>query len=121
MKRVDKKTNPRYSALISTLKEASRVNGANLWREIAKRLEAPNRNYAEVNISKISRYAKKDEIIIVPGKVLGSGVIDLQVSVAALNFSDTAASKIKDANGKCMTIEDLLRDNPNGKCVRILR
>ncbi len=121
MKKVNKKTNPRHTALISMLKEASRVNDAHLWREIVKRLEGPNRNYAEVNISKISRYAKKDETIIVPGKVLGSGVINLQVSVAALNFSDSAASKIKNANGKCMTIEDLLRDNPNGKCVRILR
>ena len=51
------KTNPRYSALISTLKEVSRNTGAGVWREIAKRLEAPSNNYAEVNISKIAEEA----------------------------------------------------------------
>jgi len=115
------KTNPRYSALVSMLKEASRANEAGVWREIAKRLEAPSKNFAEVNLSKISRYAQDGETVIVPGKVLGSGILEVGVSVAALNFSDSAATKIKDANGNCMTIEDLVKNNPEGKKVRVLR
>jgi large subunit ribosomal protein L18e len=43
------------------------------------------------------------------------------VKVAALNFSASATSKIRDANGQCMTIEQLLQDNPKGSGVRILR
>lgn len=121
MKRAVKKTNPRLTDLIAMLKEASRTNDANVWREMAKRLESPGRNYAEVNISKISRYANDNETILVPGKVLGSGVIDQPVVVAALNFSSSATSKIQHADGRCMTIEDLLRDNPKGSNVRILR
>jgi hypothetical protein len=35
-------------------------------REIALRLEGPTRNHAEVNISKISRYAREGETIIFP-------------------------------------------------------
>jgi len=121
MKRPVNKTNPRTTGLISTLKETSRDNGANIWREIAKRLEAPNKNYAEVNVSKINRYAQEGEILLVPGKVLGSGVLDQQVSVAALSFSESAESKITGAKGTCMTIEDLIRQNPKGSHVRILR
>jgi large subunit ribosomal protein L18e len=121
MKRAVNKTNPRLNDLIARLKEASRTNDAQVWREIAARLESPGRNYAEVNISKISRYASDKETILIPGKVLGSGVIDQPVVVAALNFSSSATSKITDANGRCMTIEDLLRDNPKGSRVRILR
>ncbi|WOF16516.1 50S ribosomal protein L18e [Methanoplanus sp. FWC-SCC4] len=115
------KTNPRYTALISMLKETSRANGSNVWREIAKRLEAPSRNYAEVNLSKISRYAREGETVIVPGKVLGSGILTAGVSVAALSFSESAVDKINDASGNCMTIEDLVKKNPEGKLVRILR
>ncbi|MDD4127904.1 MAG: 50S ribosomal protein L18e [Methanomicrobium sp.] len=115
------KTNPRYAALVLMLKEASRVNESGVWREIAKRLETPSNNFAEVNLSKISRYAREGETVIVPGKVLGSGILEAGVIVAALNFSDSAASKIKDANGTCMTIEDLVKNNPEGKKVRILR
>jgi large subunit ribosomal protein L18e len=115
------KTNPRLTSLISLLKNKSRENEAKIWREIASRLETPNRNYAEVNLSKINRYAQNGEIIIVPGKVLGSGVLEQSVRVAALNFSAAATSKIKDAKGQCMTIEQLITDNPKGSGVRILR
>ena len=120
-KTTETKSNPRLAALIVTLKDASRVHEANIWREIAKRLDAPRKNYAEVNLSKIDRYANEGEPILVPGKVLGSGALNLPVKVAALDFSEAAVSKITGANGTCMTIEDLLRDNPKGSMVRILR
>ena len=74
-----------------------------------------------MNVSKIDRYAAEGETILVPGKVLGTGVIDRAVRVAALNFSAQAADKITGANGTCMTIEELLNDNPKGSRVRILR
>ena len=122
MTRVVEKTNPRLTSLISLLKNKSRENEAKIWREIASRLESPNRNYAEVNLSKISRYVKNGETVIVPGKVLGSGVLEQQsIKVAALNFSASATSKITDAKGQCMTIEQLVSDNPKGSGVRILR
>jgi large subunit ribosomal protein L18e len=121
MKRAANKTNPRIQYLVSMLKETSRSNEANVWREIARRLEAPNRNYAEVNIGKINRYANDGETILVPGKVLGSGALDRAVVVAALNFSESATSKIEKAKGTCMSIEDLVKNNPTGSRVRILR
>ncbi|MDN7024170.1 50S ribosomal protein L18e [Methanoculleus sp. FWC-SCC1] len=121
MKKSVTKTNPRLAGLIAMLKDASRTHEAKIWREIAKRLDSPAKSYAEVNISKIQRYANEGETILVPGKVLGSGVLELPVTVAALNFSEAAASKITGANGTCMSIEDLIRDNPKGSRVRILR
>jgi len=121
MKNVCKKTNPRLSSLIATLKTASRENEARIWREIARRLESPTRNYAEVNISKINRYAGDGETIIVPGKVLGSGMLDRRVTVAALTFSESARRKIAGAEGVCLSIEELVADNPAGSRVRILR
>jgi large subunit ribosomal protein L18e len=121
MKKSVTKTNPRLAGLIVMLKDASRTHEANIWREIAKRLDSPAKGYAEVNISKIQRYASEGETILVPGKVLGSGVLELPVKVAALNFSEAAVSKITGANGTCMSIEQLVRDNPKGSRVRILR
>lgn len=116
-----RKTNPRLASLISLLKNTSRENEVNLWRDIADRLEAPCRNFAEVNLSKINRYAANGETIIVPGKVLGTGMLDLSVKVAALNFSQSASEKIRQANGECMSIEELISVNPTGSRVRILR
>ncbi|KUG19697.1 lsu ribosomal protein l18e [hydrocarbon metagenome] len=74
-----------------------------------------------MNISKINRYAQEGETLLVPGKVLGSGVLEQSVTVAALHFSESAVNKITGANGTCMSIEELLRDNPKGRHVRILR
>jgi len=121
MTRNVEKTNPRLTNLIVLLKNTSRENEAMIWREIAGRLETPKRNYAEVNLSKINRYANAGDVIIVPGKVLGSGVIEQSVKIAALNFSESATNKIRDAKGQCMTIEQLIKDNPKGSGVRILR
>jgi len=121
MTRIIEKTNPRLTSLISLLKNKGRENEAKIWREIANRLETPNRNYAEVNLSKINRYAQNGETIIVPGKVLGSGVLEQSVKVAALNFSASASEKIRDANGACMSIEELVSANPKGSRVRVLR
>lgn len=116
-----RKTNPRLTSLISLLKATSRENDVNIWRDIADRLEAPSKNYAEVNLSKINRYATNGDTIIVPGKVLGTGMLELSVRVAALNFSESASEKIREAQGECMSIEQLLSDNPKGSRVRILR
>jgi large subunit ribosomal protein L18e len=116
-----RKTNPRLAGLISLLKNTSRENEVNIWRDIADRLEAPSKNYAEVNLSKINRYAANGETIIVPGKVLGSGVLEMSVRIAALNFSESASEKIREAEGECMSIEQLISANPKGSKVRILR
>jgi large subunit ribosomal protein L18e len=116
-----RKTNPRLASLISLLKNTSRENEVNIWRDIADRLEAPSKNYAEVNLSKINRYAANGETIIVPGKVLGSGMLEMSVRIAALNFSESASEKIREAEGECMSIEQLISANPKGSKVRILR
>ena len=115
------KTNQRLIRLIDDLKAASRQNGVGLWRDIARRLEKPNRNYAAVNLSKINRHTGSNDVILIPGKVLASGELDHSVTVAALGFSNQAASKILAAGGKCLKIEKLVQEQPKGTGVKILR
>jgi len=119
-KRYDK-SNPRLTELIRLLKKTSSENEVQIWRDIAIRLEKPSKNYAEVNVSKINRYAQEGETLIIPGKVLGSGMLDSRVTVAALNFSEAAVNKIAGKQGECISIEQLLAQNPKGSHVRILR
>ncbi len=118
---ISRKANPRIPSLIAVLKETARVNDAPIWRDIAMRLEAPKRNYAQVNLSKLNRYAKEKQMVLVPGKVLGAGVLGHAVIVGALGFSAVAQDKIISAGGKCMTIEQVLDENPDGSGIRIMR
>jgi large subunit ribosomal protein L18e len=120
-KRRIKKTNPTLLKLVERLRRESFENKAPVWRDIADRLLKPRSQWAEVNVSKIERFASENDVIIVPGKLLGAGVISKKVSVAAFNCSDTAKDKIASAGGKSMSIEELLESNPKGSHVRIMR
>ncbi|MFC6613814.1 50S ribosomal protein L18e [Halopenitus salinus] len=114
------KTNPRLQNLIADLKSASRESDAAVWQDVADRLEKPRRTHAEVNLGRIERYAQEDEAVIVPGKVLGSGVLEKNVTVAAVDFSGTARKKIEQA-GDAVSLEQFVERNPSGSNVRVIR
>jgi large subunit ribosomal protein L18e len=115
------KTNPRLSSLIAELKSAARGSGADVWMDVADRLEKPRRTHAEINLGRIERYARTDETVVVPGKVLGSGALQKGVTVAAVDFSGTAETKIEQADGSAIRLEQALENNPEGENVRVLR
>ena len=118
--RHNEKSDPNLVLLISKLKEESRTKGAEIWRDIAHRLERPARNWAEVNLSRLERYANEGDIIVVPGKVLGAGSINKKLTVAAYRFSGSAAKKIEAAGGRQLTIPELIKESPKGRDVRIM-
>lgn len=113
-------TNPVLSNLIVELKTLSSQKNIPLWSRIAFELEKPTRKRRVVNLSRINNYAKENETIIVPGKVLGSGILDHKLTIAAYQFSDGAMEKINSAKAKAVTIQDLMKENIKGKRVRII-
>jgi len=114
------KSNPRLRSLIADLKSAARDGDATIWSDVAERLEKPRRTHAEVNLGRIERYAQEDETVVVPGKVLGSGVLQKDVTVAAVDFSSTARQKI-DQVGETMGLEQAIEQYPDGSNVRVIR
>ena len=59
--------------------------------------------------------------MFVPGKVLGTGVIDRKVTVGAFNYSSGARSKIEASGGSALTIEQFVKKFPKGSGVRLVR
>ena len=114
------KTNPNLVALIKRLKDASRTNEAPVWRDIAVRLEGPQRNWAEVNVGKLHLYAKEDDVIVVPGKLLGAGELAKKLTVASFRSSGQAKEKVEKAGGTSVSIEELLAKHPKGSKVKIM-
>jgi large subunit ribosomal protein L18e len=112
-------TNINLKKLIEELKKTSSVQNVKIWKRVATDLEKPSRNRRSINISKLSRFTKKNEVVVVPGKVLGSGELEHSITVAAFNFSDQAKEKINKV-GKAVSLHDLIKDNPKGKNVRIM-
>jgi large subunit ribosomal protein L18e len=114
------KTNPMLISLIHELKKQANEQEAPIWKDIATRLEKPLRNWPVVNLDRISKYTNEKETALIPGKVLSDGNLTKKVSIAAWQFSDKTVEKIKKAGGKTLTIEELLKNNPKGKDIRIL-
>ncbi len=115
-----KKTDPNLMELISGLKAKARENDAPIWRDVARRLEGPARNWAEVNVSRVSKYAEDNETIVIPGKLLGAGDIDKKVTIAAYRASRSAVKKVESAGGKVIGITELAGQNLKGSGVRIM-
>jgi len=113
-------TNPELTKLIRSLRKKSRESGVEIWRYIADRLSHSRSRRVAVNLSRLNRYTEKGETVAVPGKVLGAGKIDHPVNVAAFAFSDQARTKILGAKGKCLTIPDLMKNNPKGASVKVI-
>ncbi len=112
-------TNPYMKKLIADLRSLGTKEKVKLWKRIADELEKPTRRRREVNLDRISRNTKKGETVIIPGKVLSKGELVHNIKVAAWKFSGTAEQKIN-KNGKAISIQELIKENPKGKGVRII-
>ena len=109
----NKKTDPNLLVLDRLrLRAETRANGAEIWRDIALRLEKSKQNWAEVNLSKLERNASESDVIVVPGKVLGAGSLSKKLTVAAYDFSESAKKKIAEAGGKHLTIPEMVKRPP---------
>jgi large subunit ribosomal protein L18e len=116
-----KSTNPALIQLIRFLKKHSNQKEAKIWREVAKHLAKTRQQRAAVNLSRINRYTQKGDMVVVPGKILGSGAIDHTVTVAALTASEKAKEKLAAAKAKYVSIPELVEKNPKGSNVKIIR
>lgn len=113
-------SNPVLQQLIGALRKESTSSKAALWDRIADDLEKPTRLRKVVNIDKLARFTKANETIVVPGKVLGSGALPHSIIVAALDFSAGARERIESAKGKALSIEQLLKQKPKAKDLKVM-
>ncbi len=114
-------TNPEMLNTISYLKRAGRQHQTPLWLTVASFLGKSRRTRIVLNLGQVSRLANAVDVIVVPGKVLGSGIPKEKLTVAAFKFSPRALVKIEKAGGRCIPFSRLVEENPHGTKVRLLR
>ena len=91
------------------------------WQNIAQIVSGSRRKYSAVNLDRIEKESSDRNIIIVPGKVLGSGNLTKKLRICALYFSKSAINKIKQSKGEAVKIIDEIKKNPNAEGVKLLR
>jgi large subunit ribosomal protein L18e len=119
--RETKTTNPQLIQLIGMLKKESREKQAPIWLDVADHLSKTRTQRVAVNLSQLNRHTKKADVVVIPGKILGTGTIDHSVTVASFGISDKAKTKLEAAKAKLITIPELMEKNPKGSNVKIIR
>jgi large subunit ribosomal protein L18e len=112
-----------YTAIDNTiwsLRNAFKRNKAPIWRALQDELAGPRANRREINVRRLAEITKADEVVVVPGKVLGTGNLGHKLTVCAFSISKTAAKKIAESGGKVMAFDDLINNHPDGKGLRII-
>ena len=111
-----KTPNPEKQELLKNLWNSKR----RVWRSVAEKLSKRRKDHVVVNLGKINLRGKANETIVVPGKVLALGNLDKKILLAAYTFSEDCKEKVKKAKGECISIQELMKRNPEGKNVKII-
>ena len=90
-----------------------------IWRKVSKKLSRARRQRIEANLYRINNKTKKNDVIVVPGKVLGIGELNHELTISCLDCSQSARKKIEASGSKLLSIEELLAENPTGTNVKI--
>ncbi len=114
-------TNPELVNTIGYLKRAGRQHQTPLWITVASFLSKSRRTRIVLNLGQVSRHAKEGDVVVVPGKVLGSGIPKEKLTIAAFKFSPRALVKVEKTGGRCIPLSKLVEENPQGTNVRLLR
>ena len=112
--------NPIFDNTMKMLRRASKSSRANIWLTTSKYLSKSVSRKRKVNVGKISNVTNKDEVVLVPGKVLGGGVVSHRIVVGAYSFTKSASDKIKNAGGEVLSIPVFVERYPTGKDVKLI-
>ncbi len=119
--KVERKTDSYLKDTVQKLLERSRESGSAFWRDIAIRLSSSRKNYATVNLGKLQAITSDDDVIVIPGYLLSSGIFNKKIKVSAFKVSEKALKKLNDAGSEFISLLDLASENPKGTNIKIIR
>jgi large subunit ribosomal protein L18e len=90
-----------------------------IWQTISKKLSNRRKTRVTPNLYRINKKTSQNDVVVVPGKVLGRGDLDHKITIACLTCSKSAREKIEASGSKLISIEELLEQNPKGSGVKI--
>ena len=91
-----------------------------MWRRVSEILSKPSRNRPEINLYRLNKLTKENDIVVVPGKILGAGTMDHSITVSSLTVSELAQKKLTESKSEHMTIEQMMKKHKKGSNIRIL-
>ena len=113
-------TNQVVVHMAKELKVASKKNKAPIWSRLAELALKPSRARRVLNLGQLDKFVKDNDVIVVPGKVLGTGNMSHKITLCSFSISSGGAKKVIQSGGKIIEVAQLIKNNPSGKGVRII-
>ena len=73
-----------------------------IWKKVSKKIASPRSNRIEANLYRINQKTKVDDVIVIPGKVLGIGELNHKLTIACLEYSNSAKKKNEQLGSKLL-------------------
>lgn len=113
-------TNQLVIQMVRELKGASKKNNAPIWSRLAELALKPSSARRTINVGQIDKFVKDNDVIVVPGKVLGTGNIAHKITLCSFSMSTSSAKKVLQSGGKILSFSELIKNHPTGKGVVII-
>ena len=113
-------TNQVVIQMVKILHGASKKNNAPIWDRLADLALKPTRAKRTINLGQLDKFVSDNDIVVVPGKVLGTGSLSHKITLCSFSISTTGAKKITESGGKILDISQIIKNNPTGKGVKII-
>ena len=105
--------------LIENLYKLSKDKKKEIYASIARIIEASSRKIPSKNLFNLQKmtYVNDGDIVVIPGKVLGTGTLEKKITIYALSFSESAKAKYKGLK----TLRDFCKDNVDYKKIKLIK
>ncbi|HOZ35541.1 MAG TPA: 50S ribosomal protein L18e [archaeon] len=105
--------------LIENLYKLSKDKKKEIYVSVAKILEASSKKQPSKNLFNLQKmsYINDGDIVVIPGKILGTGILEKKITIYALSFSESAKTKYKGLK----TLRDFCKDNIDYKKVKLIK
>lgn len=113
-------TNQIVIQMVKTLRGASKKNNAPIWERLADLALKPTRAKRTINLSQLDKFVADNDVVVVPGKILGTGSLSHKITICSFSISTTGAKKITQSGGKILDISEIIKNHPTGKGVKII-
>src|SRR5436309_12793385 len=98
--------NPLRKSAAVMLERKGRKEKAAIWKEASETLLTTSSRRVEVNLGHLSGIVSKATAVLVPGKVLGSGLLKRKLVVGAYSYTVAAWVKIYDVGEMVHSVLD---------------
>lgn len=105
---------------VKELKGAAKKNNAPLWSKLVEFASKPSSARRIVNLGQIDKFTKDNDVIMVPGKVLGTGNLSHKIILCSFSISNHGAQKVLQTGGKILSLTELIKKYPTGKGVILI-